>query len=134
MSISFIVTQYIQTHTHILQRYVSRYLDHMQHWFNCFTLQTYSTLRLRKWWKMACIRMATICLFTVLSFNPLNTESNPICLLLALLWAHRIIHLRSIRVNEAHSCGLGKGVPIYATHGPWTQDLMLIGHTWVLYF
>jgi hypothetical protein len=33
------------------------------------------------------------------SFNPLNTELNPICHLLALLAAHHILHLSRIRVN-----------------------------------
>ena len=33
-------------------------------------------------------------------FNPLNTELNPICHLLALLGAHHIRHLSKIRVNK----------------------------------
>jgi hypothetical protein len=33
-------------------------------------------------------------------FNPLNTELNPICHLLALLGAHRIPHVSRIRVKE----------------------------------
>jgi hypothetical protein len=32
-------------------------------------------------------------------FNPLNTELNPICQLLALLIAHPIFHVSRIRVN-----------------------------------
>jgi transposase len=32
-------------------------------------------------------------------FNPLNTELNPICHLLALLETHRILHVSRIRVN-----------------------------------
>jgi len=32
-------------------------------------------------------------------FNPLNTELNPICHLLALLGAHPIFHISRIRVN-----------------------------------
>jgi hypothetical protein len=32
-------------------------------------------------------------------FNPLNAELNPICYLLALLEAHRILHVSRIRVN-----------------------------------
>jgi len=32
-------------------------------------------------------------------FNPLNAELNPICHLLALLGAHRILHVSRIRVN-----------------------------------
>jgi hypothetical protein len=31
--------------------------------------------------------------------NPLNTELNPICHLLALLGAHHILHVSRIRVN-----------------------------------
>jgi hypothetical protein len=31
--------------------------------------------------------------------NPLNTELNPICYLLALLEAHHILHVSRIRVN-----------------------------------
>jgi len=33
-------------------------------------------------------------------FNPLNTELNPICHLLALLGAHLILHVGRIRVNR----------------------------------
>jgi len=32
-------------------------------------------------------------------FNPLNVELNPICLLLALLGAHHILHISRIRVK-----------------------------------
>jgi len=32
--------------------------------------------------------------------NPLNTELNPICHLLALLEAHHILHVSGIRVNK----------------------------------
>ena len=32
-------------------------------------------------------------------FNPLNSELNPICHLLALLEAHHILHVSRIRVN-----------------------------------
>jgi len=39
------------------------------------------------------------CLFNHDSFNPLNTELNPICHLLALLEAHHILHVSRIRVN-----------------------------------
>ena len=35
----------------------------------------------------------------VISFNPLNAELNPICLLLALLGAHHILHVSRIRVK-----------------------------------
>jgi hypothetical protein len=33
------------------------------------------------------------------SFNPLNTELNPICYFLALLGAHHILHVGKIRVK-----------------------------------
>jgi hypothetical protein len=36
------------------------------------------------------------------SFNPLNAELNPICLLLALLGAHHILHIGRIRVNQKY--------------------------------
>jgi hypothetical protein len=32
-------------------------------------------------------------------FNPLNSESNPICHLLTLLGAHHILHISRTRVN-----------------------------------
>jgi len=34
-----------------------------------------------------------------LHINPLNAKLNPICHLLALLWAHHILHVSRIRVN-----------------------------------
>jgi len=37
--------------------------------------------------------------FSVISFNPLNAELNPICHLLALLGAHYILHVSRLRVN-----------------------------------
>jgi hypothetical protein len=46
-------------------------------------------------------------------FNPLNTELNPICHLLALLGAHHILHFSSLRVNVK-----GKAVPLQAWRGP----------------
>ena len=39
-----------------------------------------------------------ICTHTHL--NPLNAELNPICHLLALLGAHRVLHVSRIRVNN----------------------------------
>ena len=33
--------------------------------------------------------------------NPLNSELNPICHLLALLGAHHILHVSRVRVNES---------------------------------
>jgi hypothetical protein len=35
-----------------------------------------------------------------ITLNPLNTELNPICHLLALLGAHLIFHISGLRVNE----------------------------------
>ena len=35
------------------------------------------------------------------NINPLNAELNPICLLLALLGAHQILHVSRIRVKMA---------------------------------
>jgi len=34
-----------------------------------------------------------------LRVSPLNAELNPICHLLALLWAHHILHVSGLRVN-----------------------------------
>jgi len=36
---------------------------------------------------------------SVIEFNPLNAELNPICHLLALLGAHHILHVSRIRIN-----------------------------------
>jgi hypothetical protein len=33
--------------------------------------------------------------------NPLNAELNPICHMLALLGAHHILHISSLRANQA---------------------------------
>jgi len=38
--------------------------------------------------------------FTVLVFNPLKAELNPICYLLALLGAHHFLHVSRIRVKS----------------------------------
>jgi hypothetical protein len=38
--------------------------------------------------------------FRPIAFNPLNTELDPICHLLALLGAHHILHISRIRVND----------------------------------
>jgi len=42
------------------------------------------------------VRLHTV---TQTYFNPLNTELNPICHLLALLGAHHILHVSRIRVK-----------------------------------
>jgi len=39
------------------------------------------------------------CYHYLVVINPLNTELNPICHLLALLEAHHILHVSRIRVN-----------------------------------
>jgi hypothetical protein len=36
--------------------------------------------------------------------NPLNTELNPICHLLALLGAHHILHISRVRADEDSNC------------------------------
>ena len=47
-------------------------------------------------------------LLTHLHFNPSNAKLNPVCLLLALLAAHRILHLSRVRVNtESKKWGAG---------------------------
>ena len=46
-----------------------------------------------------------------LAVNPLSTELNPICHLLALLGAHHILHVSRVRVKE-HFKGYFK--PLYA--------------------
>jgi len=40
--------------------------------------------------------------------NPLNAELNPICHFLALLGAHRILHVSKIRVNTGNSATLNR--------------------------
>jgi len=42
------------------------------------------------------------------TINPLNAELNPICHLLALLRAHHILHVSSIRVNYLFIAHLGR--------------------------
>ena len=44
-----------------------------------------------------------ICLYVMKSLvNPLNAKLNPICHLLALLGAHRILHFSRVRVKKLH--------------------------------
>ena len=55
--------------------------------------------------------------------NPLNTELNPICHLLALLGAHHILHFSRIRVNLKQSqriawCSLSFRVPVCPPNEP----------------
>jgi hypothetical protein len=46
----------------------------------------------------------SMCYMPVLTvwINPLNTELNPICNILALLGAHPILHVSGLRVKENH--------------------------------
>jgi len=53
--------------------------------------------------------METEKLLCSLGINPLNTELNPICHLLALLGVHHILHVGRIRVNV-------KSRHIFSTH------------------
>jgi len=46
------------------------------------------------------LKYTIILLLHVSVFNPLNTELNPICHLLALLGAHHIFHVSGLRVND----------------------------------
>jgi hypothetical protein len=49
--------------------------------------------------KQKCLLLEQFFMSGSLTFNPLNTELNPICRLLALLGAHHILHVSRIRVN-----------------------------------
>jgi hypothetical protein len=49
--------------------------------------------------KHCCVRLNIYIYILLLEFNPLNTELNPICHLLALLGAHLIFHVSRIRVK-----------------------------------
>jgi hypothetical protein len=49
-------------------------------------------------WLVACF-VAWLVVWLVQEINPLNTELNPICHLLALLGAHHILHVSRIRVK-----------------------------------
>jgi len=42
------------------------------------------------------------CWLNITTFNPLSAKLNPICHLLALLGAHHILHVSTIRVNPEH--------------------------------
>ena len=58
-------------------------------------------------------------------FNPLNTELNPICYLLALLGAHHFPHVSRIRVKSLTLRLLTSYIYIYLEH----QFLMFLDHT-----
>jgi hypothetical protein len=66
-------------------------------------------------------------LHPITQINPLNTELNPICHLLALLGAHHILHVSKIRVNmisnnnnnnNNNNKGKVKAIPSQAWRGP----------------
>ena len=58
-------------------------------------------------------------------FNPLNTELNPICYLLALLGAHHFLHVSRIRVKSLILRLLMSYIYIYTEH----LFLMFLDHT-----
>ena len=60
-----------------------------------------------------------------LEFNPLNTELNPICYLLALLGAHHFLHISRIRVKSLTLRLLMSYIYIYMEH----PFLMFLDHT-----
>ena len=41
-----------------------------------------------------------------LNINPLNAKLSPICHLLALVWAHRILHISRVRVKKNNNIGV----------------------------
>ena len=59
------------------------------------------------------------------SINPLNPELNPICYLLALLGAHRFLHVSRIRVKSLTFRRLMSYIYIYMEH----PFLMFLDHT-----
>ena len=54
----------------------------------------------RTLWKNSFRKSLWTCRKADNTINPLNAKLNPICHLLALLEAHRILHVSRIRVNE----------------------------------
>jgi len=54
--------------------------------------------------------------------NPLNAELNPICHLLALLGAHHILHVSSVRVKETLDTNTNE---IVYSEGCLTQDMAI---------
>ena len=58
-----------------------------------------------------------------LNIDPLNTELNPICHLLALLGAHHIVHVSRIWVNGLKGRGILKECIMHMT----VDDVRLVG-------
>jgi len=56
-------------------------------------------------------------------FNPLNAKLNPICHLLALLGAHHMLHVSSIRVNWKPLTKRSQGRPKYRWEDNIKQDI-----------
>ena len=56
------------------------------------------------------------CHVTQIQINPLNTELNPICCLLALLGAHHFLHVSRIRVKSLTLRLLMSYIYIWGTH------------------
>ena len=65
-----------------------------------------------------------------LCFNPLNTELNPICHLLALLGARHILHVSRIRVN-VNTFGIPMCAQLTLTYNLWegTEDDLITVET-----
>ena len=61
-------------------------------------------------------------------FNPLNTELNPICHLLALLGAHPILHVSRIRVNS-HLVIL---IKVYCGFSHSFRQILVCSLTWAV--
>jgi hypothetical protein len=50
--------------------------------------------------------------------NPLNSQFDPICHLLALLGAHHILHVSRIRIKQQPDWGSGRHVEVSLSHTP----------------
>jgi hypothetical protein len=64
--------------------------------------RSYVILKISRSMPLFCSVTFYVC--DAIELNPLNAELNPICHLLALLWAHLILHVSKIRVNELDNC------------------------------
>jgi hypothetical protein len=63
-------------------------------------------------WETTRRHIAAVVRISDLAINPLNSELNPICHLLALLGAHHILHVSKIRVKSHASYIYRTGVPL----------------------
>jgi len=63
---------------------------------------------------------STMYMNTCFNINPLDTELNPICNLLALLGAHHILHVSRIRVKETPP--FAHRIDLCALYGPQTTN------------